>query len=89
MQLLTSAIATIQWHLSTPHDMSAIKNSYIVLSNGYIVGYHKTEDEAQSQSLQLAEEWKEQSDLGAEVPAPRLAVLDFNSYWQLMGELPF
>jgi hypothetical protein len=75
--------------------MSAIKNSYIVLSNGYIVGYHKTEDEAHSQSLQLAEEWREQSDLGAEVPAPRLAVLDFNSYWQLkqisqgLEELPF
>lgn len=69
--------------------MSAIKNCYIVLSNGFIVGYYKTEADGQAQALQLAEEWKEQSDLGAEVPAPKLSVLAFNTYWQLMGELPF
>lgn len=69
--------------------MSLIKNCTVVISNGNVVGMHPTEEAANQQAFQLAQEWKLQSDCGAEVPAPRLAILDFNSWMQLQEEFIF
>lgn len=67
--------------------MSLIKNCTVVLHNGNVVGMHQTEEEACKQSYEIALEWRQQTDCGtdcgAEVPMPRLAVLDFNSWMKL------
>jgi hypothetical protein len=69
--------------------MSLIKNCTVVVCNGEVIGIHSTKDAANQQAYELAQEWKLQSDCGAEVPAPRLAVLDFNSWMQLQTDLVF
>jgi hypothetical protein len=63
--------------------MSMIKNCTVVVSNGNVVGMHPTEELANAQALQLAEEWQAHADCGSEVPAPMIAVLSFNSWMQL------
>ena len=50
---------------------------------------HSTEEAAAQQSLELALEWRHHADCGSEVPAPKLAVLSFNSWMQLQQELAF
>ena len=69
--------------------MSMIKHCTVVLSNGNVVGMHPTEQAAQQQALELAQEWKHHSDCGSEVPAPKLAVLSFNAWMQLQDEFVF
>lgn len=69
--------------------MSMIKNCFVVVSNGNVVGMHKTEADAEIQAMELAYEWRRQSDCGSEVPAPKLAVLSFNDWMQLQAELAF
>ena len=69
--------------------MSMIKNCFVVVSNGNVVGMHSTEEAAAQQSLELALEWRHHADCGSEVPAPKLAVLSFNSWMQLQQELAF
>ena len=50
---------------------------------------HPNQEDAEQQAYELALEWRRQADCGAEVPAPRLAVLDFNSWMQLQEEFVF
>ena len=69
--------------------MSMIKNCTVVLSNGNVVGMHANETDAEMQAMELAYEWRRQSDCGSEVPAPRLAVLSFNDWMQLQDEFVF
>jgi hypothetical protein len=74
----------------TPHNtMSLIKNCIVVLCNGNVVGMHLSMEAAEQQSHELAFDWKRQVDCGAEVPVPKLAVLDFNSWMELQAELVF
>jgi hypothetical protein len=74
----------------TQHNtMSLIKNCVVVTSNGHVVGMHPNQEDAEQQAYELALEWRRQADCGAEVPAPRLAVLDFNSWMQLQEEFVF
>ncbi len=63
--------------------MSMIKNCFIATSNGNVVGMHPTQEAASQQVLEIAEEWQRHADCGSEVPAPKLAVLSFNSWMQL------
>jgi|DEB3_MinimDraft_2_1074329.scaffolds.fasta_scaffold03591_5 hypothetical protein len=69
--------------------MSLIKNCTVVTKNGHVVGMHPTQEDAEQQAYELALEWRLHSDCGAEVRAPKLAVLDFNSWMQLQEEFVF
>lgn len=69
--------------------MSLIKNCTVVICNGEIVGLHSNKDGAEQQAYEIAQEWRLHSDCGSEVRAPKLAVLDFNSWMQLQSELVF
>lgn len=69
--------------------MSMIKNCFVVMSNGNVVGMHPTQEAASQQALQLAEEWQLHADCGSEVPSPKLAVLSFNSWMQLQEQFAF
>ena len=71
------------------YTMSMIKNCTVVLSNGNVVGMHPTEQAAEQQALELAQEWRHHADCGSETPAPKLAVLSFNSWMQLQDEFVF
>jgi hypothetical protein len=71
------------------NTMSLIKNCTVVICNGHLIGMHPTEDAAEQQAYELAQEWKRHADCGAEVSAPRLAVLDFTSWMQLQEEFVF
>ena len=71
------------------NTMSLIKNCIVVINNGHVVGMHPNQEDAEQQAYELALEWRRQADCGAEVPAPRLAVLDFNSWMQLQEEFVF
>ncbi len=71
------------------NTMSFIKNCTVVIKNGHVVGMHSTQEDAEQQAYELSLEWKRHADCGAEVPAPRLAVLDFNSWMQLQEEFFF
>jgi hypothetical protein len=50
---------------------------------------HANEADAEMQAMELAYEWRRQSDCGSEVPVPKLAVLSFNSWMQLQNEFVF
>ena len=69
--------------------MSLIKNCTVVTKNGHLIGMHLTKEDAEQQAYELAQEWKRHADCGAELPAPRLAVLDYTSWMQLQEEFIF
>jgi len=78
--------------MGTTHSTSThmlLENCTVVLCNGDVVGMHPTEELADEQALKLAEEWQLHADCGSEVPAPKLAVLSFNSWMQLKDEFRF
>ena len=62
--------------------MSMIKNCFVVVSNGNVVGMHSTQEAASQQVLQLAEEWQLHADCGSEVPKPVLVAMPFNEWMQ-------
>jgi hypothetical protein len=83
-----TTLATIPWHLL--HDtMSLIKNCTVVICNGNVAGMHPTREAADQQAYELAQEWKLQSDCGAEASSPKIAVLSFNSWMQLQDVAVF
>ena len=90
MQLLASVLPPAEMGTAQfSSAMSLIKNCTVVICNGNVVGMHPTEEEASKQSHEIALEWKRQTDCGAEVPVPKLSVLDFNSWMELQAMLGF
>jgi len=69
--------------------MQPLETTMVVLCNGNVVGMHPNQDAADKQAYEIASRWRREVLCGSEVSSPKIAVLSFASWMELLAAFAF